>query len=69
MYTHAVNTLEKIATTLGIKEFNLRNGDPCSLRTLYMAHGVASVWNSKVNNTIGCDCNLYNNSTCHITSM
>lgn len=69
MSTHAVNTLEKIATTLGVKGLNLRNGDPCTLGTLTMAHGVSIVPNSERNNTIRCDCSFYNNNTCHITSM
>ncbi|CAL9216708.1 unnamed protein product [Arabidopsis halleri] len=69
MSTHAVNTLEKIATTLGVKGLNLRNGDPCTLGTLTMAQGVSIVPDSERNNTIRCDCSFYNNNTCHITSI
>ncbi|XP_023632943.1 probable LRR receptor-like serine/threonine-protein kinase At1g29720, partial [Capsella rubella] len=69
LHPDELNTLEKIATTLGIKEFNLRNGDPCSLGTLTMMQQVTSVSNPKMKNAIGCDCSLYNNDTCHITSI
>ncbi|KAJ4868728.1 putative LRR receptor-like serine/threonine-protein kinase [Raphanus sativus] len=68
LHLDELNVLEKIATTLGIKGLNLSYGDPCSSRTLNIMQGPTS--NSEnINNTIGCNCSIYNNMTCHITSI
>ncbi|CAL9216711.1 unnamed protein product [Arabidopsis halleri] len=69
LHPDELNTLEKMATTLGIKGLDLRNGDPCTLATLTMAKGLSIDSNSEINNTIVCDCSFYNNTICHITSI
>lgn len=60
---HAVNVLEKIATTLGVKGLNLYE-DPCKLKTLKIDQKIGD---PEIKNTIFCDV-CYNN-TCHITNM
>ncbi|KAF8089095.1 hypothetical protein N665_0518s0021 [Sinapis alba] len=66
LHPDELNSLEKIATILGIKRVKLSNEDPCSSGTLMITQ---QVWNPEVNNTIGCDCNFNNNKICHITEL
>ncbi|KAJ4916839.1 putative LRR receptor-like serine/threonine-protein kinase [Raphanus sativus] len=69
LHPDELNSLEKVATTLGIKRVNLSYEDPCSLGTLMITQQVDSVWNPEVNNTIACDCSFNNKTICHITEL
>ncbi|CAH2034368.1 unnamed protein product [Thlaspi arvense] len=65
LHPDELNALEDIATTLGIKRFNLSYKDPCHSRSLM----IEFVPNPEMNNTITCDCTHNNRRTCHITEL
>ncbi|KAJ0233664.1 LRR receptor-like serine/threonine-protein kinase [Hirschfeldia incana] len=67
LHPDELKALGEIATTLGIKSFNLSDGDPCLLKTLKL--GVVSSPDSEVENIVVCDCSFNNNMTCHIIEL
>ncbi|CAA7028274.1 unnamed protein product [Microthlaspi erraticum] len=65
MNNYAVKALGEIANTLGIKNLNLRYGDPCQLESLK----IDDDQNPDSTNSITCDCSFNNKRTCHITEL
>ncbi|XP_023632709.1 probable LRR receptor-like serine/threonine-protein kinase At1g29720 isoform X2 [Capsella rubella] len=65
LHPDELKALGEIASTLGITRLNLHYGDPCALGGLKM--DVAPILGSE--NTIVCDCNINNSTSCHITNI
>ncbi|KAK6920979.1 Malectin domain [Dillenia turbinata] len=59
-----VVALREIAITLGAKNVNLSN-NPCQQQMLTFDYQSSE----DVNNTLLCNCNFHNNTTCHVTAI